>query len=429
MKNMKFSHLVTLTLIILVQGCIREDVLLPPVITSLSKNPATSEELLTISGNYFDPPSLIVVIDDDTVSVAGTPELKQFSIVVPLINNPKEVKLYVQTKYGKSSPMSLTVIPPRPLIRKIIPDKAGVGKEIKVAGKYFADGFKVYFKSPDQNNPIEAIATRLAADTLRVKVPAGLSPDAADIKITTTSGESDPAPFTVLLPPVITSFTPDKGAVGTVVRIVGQGLTFVDQAAIGDIDAEILSVRIDLIELRIPPNAVTDTIHISSTGGEARTSKKFEVAPAPSITSLDKLSGPPSADVTITGQNFLGAFEVKFANTLATITSNTGTVLKTKVPATAGSGKISITTPAGTGFSAQDFAVQGTPIISSFAPTFGGIGTKIILTGANLASVTTARIGSKDLKINSKSDTQMEVEVLSRQCDRKNIGDFVGCYF
>ena len=413
MKNIKFSHLITLVLVTLIQGCIREDVLLPPVITAFSKNPVASEDLLTVSGNYFDSQSLIVVMDDDTVSVAGTPELTQFSIIVPVVNSMKEVKLYVQTRYGKSSAMSLTVIPPRPLIRKIIPDKAGVGKTIKVAGKYFVDGFKVYFKSPDQTNPIEAVASKISTDTLQVTVPAGLSPDAADVKVTSPSGESDPAPFTVLLPPKITSFTPDKGTVGTIVRIVGQGLTIVDYAAIGDVEAEILSVRIDLLELRIPPGSVTDTIHISSTGGEAKTAKKFEVAPAPTITSLDKMTAPVGADVTINGQNFTGAFEVKFANTLAVITSNTGTVIKTKVPATASSGKVSVTTPAGTGFSNQDFAVQGTPIISSFTPTFGGVGTKIILTGANLMAVTTARIGSKDLKINSKTDTQMEVEVLA----------------
>ena len=412
MKKLKISHLLSLALIILMQGCIRDEVLLPPVLTSLSKTPIASGEILTVTGNNFEISTLQVFIGEKFLSPAGTPTLTEFKIIVPDVENATETSLYVQTKFGKSSSLSLTIIPPKPSITKIIPDKAGVGRKVKVAGRYLSTVSDVYFKSPDQATPLKAVFKKLTGDTLEVIVPQGLSKDAADVRITTPSGESEPAAFTVLLPPSITSFTPEKGSIGSVVRIVGQGLTFVDEAFVGDIAAEILSVKEDLLELRVPENAVTDTIHISSTGGSAKTGKKFEVTPKPVITSLDKLTGPVGADVTITGQNFLGAFEVKFANTPAVITSNTGTVLKTKVPATAGSGKISITTPAGTGASDQDFVVQGTPVISSFSPTFGGTGTKIILKGINLLTVTTARVGAKDLKINSKTDTEMEVEVL-----------------
>ncbi|HRG08012.1 MAG TPA: IPT/TIG domain-containing protein, partial [Cyclobacteriaceae bacterium] len=46
-------------------------------------------------------------------------------------------------------------------------------------------------------------------------------------------------------------------------------------------------------------------------------------------------------------------------------------------------------------------------------PVSGGVGTKINLTGANLTQVTVARIGLVNLKINNKTDNQMEVEVLT----------------
>lgn len=415
MKKYKSSVMVIIVaLITFMHGCIRDEVLLPPVLISVNKNPVASGDVLVISGNYFDAGTLQFLIGDTPVSSAGTPTLTEASIIVPVVETPKETLLYAQTKFGKSSALSITIIPPKPTITKVIPDKAGAGSKIKVAGRFFNGVSGVNFKSPDQTNPIAATYKKLAGDTLEVTVPQGLSPDAADLRVITSSGETEPpAAFTVLLPPVITSFSPEKGPIGSIVRIVGQRFTYADQARFGDIEVEILSIASDVIELRVPENAVTDTIHIRSNGGSAKTSKKFEISPKPQITSLDKLTGVPGADVTITGVNFLGAFEVKFAGTPAQIISNTGMVLKTKVPATAGSGKISVTTLAGTGLSADVFAVQGAPLISSFSPTFGGIGIKIILTGLNLQAVTIARIGAKDLKIISKTDTQMEVEILT----------------
>jgi large repetitive protein len=414
MKKLKSSILLIVALIMFMDGCIRDEVLLPPVLISVNKTPVASGEIMVITGNYFDAASLQLLVGDIPVSAAGTPTLTEVSIIVPVVDTPKETMLYAQTKYGKSSGLSITIIPPKPTITKVIPDKAGAGSRIKIAGRFFNGVNGVNFKSPDQANPIAAIYKKLTGDTLEVTVPQGLSPDAADIRVSTSSGETEPpAAFTVLLPPVITSFTPEKAPVGSIVRILGQRFTYIDHARFGDAEAEILSVAPDVLELRVPESAVTDTIHVQSNGGRAKTSKKFEVSPKPQIVSLDKLTGAVGADVTITGLNFQGAFEVKFATTPAQIFSNTGTVLKTKVPPTAGSGKISITTLAGTGVSMDLFEVQGAPLVSSFSPAFGGTGTKIILNGLNLLAVTTARIGAKDLKINSKTDTQMEVEVLA----------------
>ncbi len=414
MKVLKLSRFFIIALLTFVNGCIRDEVLLPPVLTAVDKTPVSSGEILVVSGNYFDAATLQILIGDNAVSPAGTPTLTEARIIVPVVESSTEVQLFAQTKYGKSSGLSITINPPKPTITKVIPDKAGIGTTIKIAGRYFNEVLAVNFKSPDQTTEIAALFEKLAVDTLKVTVPAGLSPDAADIRVVTASGETEPpAAFTVLLPPSITAFTPEQGTVGSIIRIIGQRLSFIDQARFGNVDAEIISVTEGTLDLRVPLGALTDTIHIRSASGIAKTNKKFVVSPPPQISSLDKLSGAVGTEVTITGLNFQGAFEVKFGTTPALITSNTGTVLKTKVPATAGSGKISITTPAGTGTSAEIFAVSGAPLVSSFSPTFGGTGTKITLTGLNLLVVTSARIGATDLQIISKTDTKIEVEVLA----------------
>ncbi len=61
--------------------------------------------------------------------------------------------------------------------------------------------------------------------------------------------------------------------------------------------------------------------------------------------------------MTITGRNLPGATEVAFNGTPATIVSDTATQIVTTVPAGATTGRISVTTPAGTATSTKTFTV------------------------------------------------------------------------
>jgi IPT/TIG domain len=81
------------------------------------------------------------------------------------------------------------------------------------------------------------------------------------------------------------------------------------------------------------------------------------VAP-PSITSFTPTSGKPGKAVTIKGKNLSGATSVTFDGVKATITSDTATQIKVKVPKEAKTGKIAVTTPGGTATSATKFKVM-----------------------------------------------------------------------
>lgn len=412
MKPIKNSIIVMLAAVLL-QGCIRDEILLPPVISGFDKNPVASDNVLVISGKYFDPQTTQVFINDTLVATAGTVDLAEIRIYIPVRKISTEAMLQVKTKFGASTKETITILPPAPFIRKVIPDKAGISKQVKVVGNYINTATAVSFKSPNQTESISATFSILSADTLLVIVPAGLSFDAADLRVSTGSGESEPTAFTVLAPPTIAAFTPEQAVVGSIILITGTNLGSVNSSRIGANAVELLSVAANRIEVRVPAGAVSDTLHLNGWGGKTKTTRKVIIAQPPVIASLDKTTGTPGTTVAITGTNFQNAFEVKFGNTPAQIVSNTGTVLNTRVPAGASSGKISVVTPAGMGTSVQEFTVAGAPIISSFLPVSGGVGTKINLTGANLTQVTVARIGLVNLKINNKTDNQMEVEVLT----------------
>jgi len=397
---------------VLMDGCIRDEVLLPPEVTSVSEASAPSGKIVTIQGLNFDA-SLQVMIDNGVIATAGTPTKTEVQFIVPFRAQQEEVALAVKTKYGASQPKAFTILPPVPIIRALKPNRSGMGTVIKLAGSYFANASAVRFKSPDQDTEKDAVFT-VTGDTIQVTVPAGLSPDAADIRVTSPSGTSDPVSFTVLMAPHIVSFTPDNGVAGKVITLQGENLTDAQKVTFGPtLQAEIITDATDAITVRVPAGAPTDTIYVYTAGGKGKSPKKFTAVPGPAIQTLDKTTGAAGTDVLITGLNFAGAFELKFGTTPAQIISNDGTKIKTKVPVGGSSGKISVTTPAGTAQSDADFVVQGAPLITKFTPASGVVGTQITLTGMNLTNVTSAKVALKDLKIVSKTDVQMVVEVLA----------------
>lgn len=84
----------------------------------------------------------------------------------------------------------------------------------------------------------------------------------------------------------------------------------------------------------------------------------------PTITTFSPSSGAVGTSVTITGTNFsstLGSNTVKFNGITATLSSGTTTQLVAVVPASATTGKISVTTSAGTVNSSADFTITTPP--------------------------------------------------------------------
>jgi hypothetical protein len=71
------------------------------------------------------------------------------------------------------------------------------------------------------------------------------------------------------------------------------------------------------------------------------------------------MSGPVGTSVTINGTNFTGTTSVRFGGVSATFVVNSSTKITAVVPAGAVTGKITVTTPIGTGTSTASFTVTG----------------------------------------------------------------------
>jgi uncharacterized repeat protein (TIGR03803 family) len=103
------------------------------------------------------------------------------------------------------------------------------------------------------------------------------------------------------------------------------------------------------------------------------------------------ISGRVGAAVTILATNLTGATSVTFNGTAATFTVVSSSEITTTVPAGATTGKLKVVTPGATLSSYVSFRV--TPVISSFSPTSGPVGTNVVITGNSLTGATSVTFG------------------------------------
>lgn len=202
--------------------------------------------------------------------------------------------------------------------------------------------------------------------------------------------------------PEVRGFSPDFGVPGTEVTIEGVHLDETSQVFIGAIEATVVSENIssDQIVVNVPTGAVSGLIRVVTPYGEASSATEFEV-PGPEFADAEfttapefsPTSGGPGDVVTLNGRYFTGVTGVSFNNVpvdTADINFINDTQIEVKIPLTATSGPIRVTTPADTATSAA-FTVLGPQIIAQaegeenagleFTPATGQVGTIVTIYG------------------------------------------------
>jgi len=162
-----------------------------------------------------------------------------------------------------------------------------------------------------------------------------------------------------LSPPEIDSFEPLGGPVGSLVTLHGHFLSSVTQVQFNSIPASIISVLPLRLQTVVPNNATTGRIRVTTNSGVGESATDFFVGSPPMVSSAEPDSGKSRTVVTITGHNFVGTTRVTFggANT-STFSVMSDSIISAMLGATATTGLISVTNPAGTGVSSFDYHVR-----------------------------------------------------------------------
>ena len=172
-------------------------------------------------------------------------------------------------------------------------------------------------------------------------------------------------------------FTPDKGPIGSAVTIYGTGFSPTpanNTVKFNGTTATVTASSATQISTTVPVGATTGLITVTTAAGTVSSSVPFTVgSDAPVITSFTPNIGAPGTTVNLTGSNFDGTpsgNRVDFNGTRSIVTAATATSITTSVPTGATSGRISDTTPAGTGVSNDYFFVPPPPLTAADVETY-----------------------------------------------------------
>jgi uncharacterized repeat protein (TIGR01451 family) len=134
-----------------------------------------------------------------------------------------------------------------------------------------------------------------------------------------------------------------------------------------------------------PDDVTTGPIKLTTALGTFQTSSNFFATPV--LTNVSTMSGRAGTNVVIKGNNFTGALSVQFGGVLApsfTVVDNQ--TINATAPVGVADGVIRVNAPGGSAQTTTNFVVL--PTILGFSPTFGPVGIKVEVSGANFTAGT-----------------------------------------
>ncbi|HEX8551181.1 MAG TPA: S8 family serine peptidase [Abditibacteriaceae bacterium] len=334
-----------------------------PVITSLTPDTGVAGTRVTIGGSGFTG-TTAVSFDGIAATINS---VSSSSIVATAPAGVRTGRISVTAPGGTGiSPMDFKVLP---TVSSFTPTSGAPSAKVTITGTGFSGVSKVSFGGVEAdylvNSPTQIVATVPAtALTGRIAI--------------TTAGGLGQSTVDFVVTPRITSFTPASGAVGSRVTISGANFLGATAVKFNGVAAASPTVAATSISVLVPAGATSGRITVTTPAGTATSPTGFVVVQLPAITNFTPAIGKAGTSVTVTGSNFTGANSVTFNGVAAAIASNSGTSLVVTVPAGATTGRIAITTPAGTGTSATNFVVDATLPVATISNPLNNAAVKVL---------------------------------------------------
>jgi len=362
-----------------------------PEITSVDPIRGPVGTPVTITGNNLSSAQSVQFGSATSAIASGSG--KEIVTVVPPGLAPGDATITVKTDGGISNSILFTVIPGVPEITSLEPDEGSSGMEVTIHGNHLAAASSVSFGGVSITSFVSNTDT-----ALKITVPENLDLGALDVTVTTAGGTSAKATFTVLGKPLINGVSPLIGPVGRAVSITGVNFEDASRVYFGTVETTFQVVSASAIETVVPVGAVTAKVKVVTPGGQAESQDDFVVKEAATITDFVPVSGIVGTVVTIHGISLGGDVIVKFGTVNATeVTVVNDTQITAKVPAAAVTGKITVETVVGNAISGNDFIVIGIPLVTTFSPDKGGVGSEVTISGENFIDVSAVSFNSTDV--------------------------------
>ena len=396
------------------------DPIVRPTISSFTPASGPVGTVITVTGTNLQQVRLAMLGGSaDAVPYNVSSNSLQFSVPTGASTGRIRVMNTVYDAYSSNSftITSGTAPSPMPFVSGFSPTSGPVGTVVTVTGT----GFTGATSAQIGVSSVVAVGN-VTSTSLTFTVPSGATSGMIRISNGANSDTSDSG-FTVTVPaavPTITGFSPASGPVGTVITVSGTGFTGVTTAQVGASAAVAVgNVTSTSLTFTVPSGASSGAIRISNGTTSDLSDSNFTVttpAATPAITGFSPTSGPVGTVITVTGSGFTGATSASIGGGAAVAVSNVGsTSLTFTVPAGATSGTIRIANATNVGTSSGSFTVTipaATPVISSFSPASGPVGTVVTVSGTGFTGATSAQInGGATIAVSNVTSTSLTFTV------------------
>lgn len=237
----------------------------PPIITSFTPKAVATGSSITITGNYFQSVTEIRV---GGIRVTNYTVVSPTTITVPVPSGPSG-DIEIKTIAGSTRVGGYTALPG---IRAFAPTSGVAGSQLRISGSSLLEVTGITIGGvPVANFTIHS------ADSISVKVGAGAS---GSVVVTSGGGVASRSGYTLLEPPVITSFAPQSGTVGSTVTISGSNFDPVatnNLVYFGTAKATVTGASTTSLTVTVPGGAIRERISVSNRSLTAFTSTPFNV--------------------------------------------------------------------------------------------------------------------------------------------------------
>jgi hypothetical protein len=312
-----------------------------PKVTSFSPAKGIQGTSVTVNGSGFVNGASVAFNGSPATSVTFVSS-SRLKAVVP--NGATSGPISVTVPAG--SAQSTAAFAVLPTIASIDPGHAFVGDFVTITGSGLTATTGVKFGSLNA-------AFSLESDTsLSAAMPAGF----VSGKVTVVTPGGNAATTTSLLAlPLVGSFSPTQGLVGSSIDVVGEGFAQASAVKLGSKVATFSVVSDTLLRAVVPSGVSSGKITVETPRGTRVSAGTFAVILKPTVGSFSPAAAELPASLTVNGTNFLAVSSVKVGAVSVPFDVVSAKQLTVTVPLGTPNGKLSVANPAGTGLSAGTF--------------------------------------------------------------------------
>ncbi len=393
-----------------------------PTITTISPNSGTTAggQSLTITGTNLLGTSA-VTFGGTAATINGTPTSTQVMVTTPA-HAAGAVNVVVTAPTGSATATNGYTYVAGPTITTISPNSGTTagGQSVTITGTNLLGTSAVTFGGTAATINGTPTSTQVSVTT-----PAHAA-GAVNVVVTAPGGSTTATNgYTYVAGPTITTISPNSGttAGGQSVTITGTNLLGTTAVTFGGTAATINGTPTSTQVVVTTPAHAAGAVNVVVTapGGSTTATNGYTYVAGPTITTISRPNSGTTAggqSVTITGTNLLGTSAVTFGGTAATINGTpTSTQVMVTTPAhAAGAVNVVVTAPGGSTTATNGYtyliSTGSPPVISSFTPTSGTVGTLVTLTGSGFTGTTSVIFNATSApSFTVGSDTQITATV------------------